>query len=96
LLPEVATGGGAEATVLAGAGGAAISRIGGLVSVTGCANDPPHIPQKRYSGLLSYPQWIQRTYIVSSISQYSDARKVAGVGKDRNFRDDQFSSQNMV
>src|SRR5215475_8421922 len=38
------------------------------------------MPQKRYSGLLSYPQWVQRTYMVSSIAQYLDGRKAAAVG----------------
>ena len=30
----------------------------------------PHIPQKRYSGLLSYPQWVHLTYIVVSSIWY--------------------------
>lgn len=51
-----------------------------VVATGGCASEAPHIPQKRYSGLLSYPQCVQRTYMVSSIAQYLDGRKAAAVG----------------
>src|SRR5438105_11977892 len=67
---------------LPGAEAGVTSRRGGLVATGGCASEAPHMPQNRYSGLLSYPQCVQRTYIVSSIAQYLDGRKAAAVGRE--------------